>query len=75
MGFLVVAGMSTLKAFSVTAGQTESQIHILDGFAVIDKLIDGLMADRVSWDVMDDFAADLFRAPSQIEFLNDIGHD
>jgi hypothetical protein len=46
-----------------------------ESLSVIDKLIDSLMADRVSGDIMGDSAGDLLRASAQMQLLNDVGHN
>jgi hypothetical protein len=62
MGFFVLTGVPPLKASSVSAQQAGSEIHVVEGLFGTDKVIDGLMADRVSRDIMGNSAGDLLRA-------------
>lgn len=55
--------MATRKAFPVPARQAGPQIHMRESLLVVDELIDGFVADCVSWNLVGDPAGDLLGAP------------
>jgi len=48
---------------------------MLNAFSVIDKLIDGLVVDEFSRHISVNTSCYLLSPPSQIQLLNNIGHD
>jgi hypothetical protein len=46
-----------------------------ESLLVVDELIDGFVADCVSWNLVGDPAGDLLGAPPEVESLNHVGHD
>jgi hypothetical protein len=46
-----------------------------ESLLVVDELIDGLMAECVSWNLVGDSTGDLLGVPPKVESLNHVGHD
>lgn len=71
----MLTGIPPLKAFSVFAEQTGSEIHMVEGLFGIDKLIDGLMADGFTCNIMGDPPRCLLRTQAEGKFLLDVAHN
>jgi hypothetical protein len=69
---LVAVRMGSESTSFVSPGQKEDRVMLRTGRSIIDKLIDGLMADMESWILARESSCNGFGRPFESEFLHDI---
>jgi hypothetical protein len=69
---LVAVRMSPESTSLVSPGQKGNKVMLPTGRSMIDKLIDGLMADMKSWILAKESSCNGFGRPFEPEFLHDI---
>lgn len=72
---LVAVRMGPESTSLVSPGQEGDKVMLCTGRSIIDKLIDGLMADMKAWIVARESSCNGFGRPFELEFFHDIATD
>jgi hypothetical protein len=72
---LVAVRMGPESTSFVSPGQKRDKVMLRPGRSIIDKLIDGLMADMKAWIVVRESSCNGFGRPFELEVFHDIATD